>query len=148
MSVELVVIMGALGVVVLLVILAKFGKALERFVLALGLVVLALVGGLALLTQARATAQATQAVKVGSVGQTLALVVIGALALALVLVVGVAGVFWYRWQVEQRRKVERSPRQRQRRALPQREAPEVVYIIEGEGEPVPLDGVDLEQWGW
>jgi len=147
-------ILCGIGVLLVLVIVWKFGHAIGKFILGLALLAVVGIGATALLTQATASREASKAMKVAatgqavaSAGQTLQALVIGALALALVTAIGVAGFFWLRWQLTQRQALTagRRKRKREREAIypPQ---PEVYYVMQ---EP-DADAVDLDlaEWGW
>lgn len=150
-------ILIALGALLALVVLVKFGRAIGRFVLALaGIVALALVA-LAILAQgaanyqtAKAAQETAQAVKVSSVGQTLALLVLGGLVVALVLALGVAGFFALRWQLAERKAQGWIPgpwalwgRRRPRRLTEQ--GPPVVYVVQ---DPQAVGGLAPMGDGW
>jgi uncharacterized membrane protein YebE (DUF533 family) len=108
-NVQLETVLIALGAIVALVVLVKFGRAIGRFVLALvGIVAVALVA-LAILTQgaanfqtAKAAQETAQAVKVSAVGQALASLVVCRLVVALMGALGVAGYAVLRWQLAER----------------------------------------------
>jgi hypothetical protein len=110
-NVQFETILIALGAIVALVVLVKFGRAIGRFVLALAGIVLVALVALAILAQAAATFQtakaaqeAAQAVKVSSVGQALALLVVGGLVVALMGTLGFAGFFALRWRLAERKR--------------------------------------------
>lgn len=154
LPIEILVILGGIGVVALLWIAIRFGRTIARVVLVGGILVIGIVAALALLSQGvanrqttRAATEAAQAAKAANVGLSVGAVVaalcIGGLGTLSVGAVGVAGFLYWRLQMEQR-----LPQRKQRRALPPaQEPPEVVYIVE-EGNKVDLAGVDLSQWGW
>jgi hypothetical protein len=125
-NVQLETVLIALGAIVILGVLAKFGRAIGRFVLALAGIVAVVVVALAILTQgaanfqtakaaqdaAQAAQDAAQAVKVSSVGQTLAIgaiaaLVVGGLVVALIGTLGVAGYCALRWRLAERQRLQR-----------------------------------------
>jgi hypothetical protein len=175
MELQLETVLIALGAIVALVVLVKFGRAIGRFVLALAGIAAVVVVGLAILAQgaanfqtAKAAQDAAQAVKVSSVGQTLAIGAIAALVVALVGALGLAGFLALRWRLAERQRLQRrdlaclTARQAGRRWLPgpgalwgrqmEQPAPTVVYIAQDPqaGDLAPLgDGWgfgEVEEW--
>jgi len=142
-NVQLETVLIALGAIVILGVLAKFGRAIGRFVLALAGITAVVVVALAFLTQgaanfqtAKAAGAAAQAVKVASVGQTLATGAIVALVVALTGALGVAG-----WLLAERQRLQRQDLAG-RRWLPgpgalwgkiEQPAPTVYYIVQAPG---------------
>lgn len=147
MSTQVIVILYGIGAVVLLWLALRFGRQIAWAVLVVGILAVGIITSLALLTQASANRETAQAVKVVSMGQSFTLVASVACAGMLSMAaVGAAGLFWLRWKLEKRR--WQLPQHSPRRNLPHREPPEVVYIVEDEGDALPIGDLDLTRWGW
>jgi hypothetical protein len=146
MKTEYIVILAGIGLVALLWLLLRFGKAIARAALVGGLL---LAGGaltFAALSQAEAHRRTAQAALVAVEGQTAATftsgLLVGVLAVVVVGALAGGGYLAVRWQLAERR-LRALPQQR-RRPLPAGDPPEIVYIDDG----VDLTGLDLSQWGW
>jgi hypothetical protein len=139
------------AVVILLWLALRFGRQVARAMLIGGILTLGILTALALLRQASAARQAAKAAIVAVSGQAVSSVVtvfcLGGLTAALVGTMGAAGVFWIRWQLAERNR-QRLRRRTRPKVLPHIDAPEVAYIVEDEGEPLPIGDLDLSFWGW
>jgi hypothetical protein len=157
---ELIVILCGVGAVALLWLALRFGRHIARALLVGGILAVVVVVALALLSQAGAARQAAQAATVAATGQAAVSVVsafcMGGLSAVVVAALSTAGLFWLRWArlrwlVGQNEAfIAQLKRQRlRRRALPHSETtPEVSYIVEDEGDPLPIGELDLSFWGW
>jgi hypothetical protein len=96
-------IAAALGLALVAWILARWGKAIVRTLLALAGLAVAGLFGLAMLQQAAATREAARAVEVASAGQTIssagALILLGVLAVVVILALLAVGYLWLRWRL-------------------------------------------------
>jgi hypothetical protein len=152
MDYRAIVILGGIGAVALLWLLLRFGRQVARAALVVGILAVVVIGALAFLSQASATREAASATRqvaraatVAASGQVVVAFCFGAMGAMTLGALGFAGFWWVRFRLLAQRHKQRPRRQR---ALPERKAPDVVYIAEDETEALPLEGIDLSQWGW
>jgi len=96
-------ILGAIGAVVLLIIVWRFGKALAKLALALGALAAVIVIGLAFLTQASANRQTAQAATIATTGHTMISAATSIIIFLLMIILGtgltsagvIIGWHWY-----------------------------------------------------
>jgi len=160
------VIAGGIILVLASWMLMRFGKVIARAVLAVAGLVIGLVIALAVLAQGAAsfqTAQSTERVaKVAQTNATSNMVLValagcfgGIALLAVIVALGVAGVFWYKIRLAERACLPTDKgRERARVVAPREQAlPEpgqqpVVWYVDSGQDRVDLSKVDLSQWGW
>jgi len=150
LPIEAYVILSGIGVVVLAVLLLRFGRLIARALLIAGGLTLAVIVGLAVLNLAEANTEMAQAAQVASAGQTAttagAMLCIGGLGALALVGVGAASVFYVRWQLSERQQPRLQDNARhllnyqQRRDWRQPQTPPIVLVAGGE------DG-DRDVWG-
>lgn len=141
MTIDPRLILIGVGLLLAVIVLVKFGKAIARMLLVAGILAVLLVLATALLNQATATRQ----VATIAAGTTFSTAILAVLLLASV---GAGGYFGIRWKLAERRQLPRSERRR-RLAQPEREERESLYYYEDDDAGiVDVYELDLSQWGW
>jgi amino acid transporter len=154
------VIAGGIIVVLSSWVLMRFGKIIARAVLVVAALVIGAIVALAVLAQGAASVQtATAAKKTAQVAQTTAtgnLLLVGAVGcvggfalLAVVVALGIAGVFWYKAHLAERDRDRARITTPRPQALPEPQQTPVVWVMgDGQHDAVDLSKVDFSRWGW